>query len=371
VETTGEKVSKDRKVTMGKRIPMVVDGELKPLYKRPHSRSQQEAEEFFMRWVRLGSAEPPGHQRPEQGNPPGDLKTPPPDLSRQGEAGVTQDQGDSNEEDHRATERQYWEQQIRVTEQQVLYAKWMNVMTGINVILGLLIGGATLWIILGTLRVTLIQSRTALDALRSERPYISLGKADGTVAEYIPPSEGQEKGTILFYLQNSGPVAAPSFLVNVARRLSDSPFLPGQERDARHIQRVQLLREGTPVGGIFTVGSAIGANSVHVEMVDREWIPTVGEWQLIASGQPKNLFSLVGNFEYCDRWGEYYCEIFTVQYQPPPVSRFTATTLPCPSDFPPVYDPKERFQFPGYTVELLPRCRQPEERASPQGGRGR
>jgi hypothetical protein len=62
METTSEEVPETGEVNVGKRVSMIVDGKLKFLWRYPCSRSQREAEEFFMRWVRLGSVEPPTSQ---------------------------------------------------------------------------------------------------------------------------------------------------------------------------------------------------------------------------------------------------------------------------------------------------------------------
>lgn len=266
-------------------------------------------------------------------------------LSAERKALIPKNQPHTKEKQWRTDQKNYWERQINI-------AKWLNGITLIAAIVGL-VGLIFIW---ETLKATQNQARIALDQLRSQRPYMSLGKADGTIAEYIPPDEGKSKGTILLYFQNTGPVAATSFLVNVFNNLP----LKNVQKD-RHIERWRLLYKGWPSGKMMGSGATVGANSVYSEALNPNHVPPWEEWKLIEADQLENGFHIMGNLEYCDWWGDYHCEMFTVEYTPSPVNKFIATwNIECP--FWPPTDPNKGVSDPMFETKLLPRCKQPEER---------
>lgn len=196
------------------------------------------------------------------------------------------------------------------------------------------------------------QTQIALDTLHMQRPHISLGRADGEIAEYLPPGEGEEKGSIVLYFQNTGPVAATRFLTNISSSVSPDPT----QKKPQQIYRYNLLREGKRIYG-ETIGPTIGANSTHPVALDAQAVPTADQWALIQSGQRPEGFSVSGTFEYCDLWGEHHCEAFTAYYLLPPGNRFVRSYgMPCPTF--PLPDLREA---PGDEIEFLPRCKQPRE----------
>jgi hypothetical protein len=201
------------------------------------------------------------------------------------------------------------------------------------------------------------QAQIALDQLHSQRPYVSLGRADGIIAEYAPPAKGDKKGTVLLYFQNTGTSAATNFLTNAYSLLP-----PAEKGEQRHIYRARMFFKGKPAGVSFFMGDTVGAGSLRIETLDAKWVPTVDQWKQIAAGQWKAGFYISGNFEYCDAWGEYRCEMFTLKYAPAPVSKFIAnTSRECPNSFVPLPDPTELAKGEDYNAQLLPRCKQPEE----------
>lgn len=210
-------------------------------------------------------------------------------------------------------------------------------------------------------RENVATAKAALEA--NQRAYVSLGKADGTVAKYIPPSKGKNKGTISLYFQNTGPGPAVNFMVNAVRRLPKGhPLLTEQSKKERHIVRWQYWFKGKPFGKGFTPGFTMAASSTQEIPLDAMWTPTVKEWELINTGKVQDSLSISGNLEYCDRWGKYHCELFDINYKPSPVGFFTATSMQCPEGFPFLPDPKDLTRGDDYSATPLPPCEQPEER---------
>jgi hypothetical protein len=208
------------------------------------------------------------------------------------------------------------------------------------------------------------QAQTAIDTLHAQRPYVSVGREDGTVAEYKPPARGEKRGTVLLYFRNTGSVAATNFLVNVNRVLSqNSPLRPKQEQAWGHIERWRVLSEGKPDGGGFVMGATIGTNSTYVKVLPPDWTPSADEWELISVGKSEEGgFSMLGNLEYCDGWGKYHCEMFDIRYSPAPVGIFTARMWGCPSVLSAYRDLSAVVGDPKLTAIPLPRCEQPGER---------
>jgi len=72
---------------------------------------------------------------------------------------------------------------------------------------------------------------------------------------------------------------------------------------------------------------------------------------------PNGLFNIMGEYEYCDIFGRYYCESFGAQYKPAPIDDFIGgMRLPC------VIEPSVNARYyeqRGYK-EIQP-CEQPDE----------
>jgi hypothetical protein len=201
------------------------------------------------------------------------------------------------------------------------------------------------------------QSKVSTDALYSQRPYVSLGRADGTIVEYIPPQPGEREGMMLLYVQNTGPAPALSFLINVYSDLFSGP------RIYRHIVRYRQVDEQGKVAGYPIFPNAmIGSDSTHVVVVDPESVPYDDEWELIKSDKGRARFALRGNLEYCDQWGKYHCAEFEIHYQPSPVRRFVANSHECLPEFPSLLKESDIIHGENVRIKLLPRCEQPDER---------
>ena len=103
-----------------------------------------------------------------------------------------------------------------------------------------------------------------------QRPYVSLGNRDGTLAEYFPPAKGEGKGSISLYFQNAGNMDASHFMYHVRNKLfidvmpgriggfPPPPILPGTNYSA--------FTDGT--------GSVIGAHSILRVPVDPRAVPS-------------------------------------------------------------------------------------------------
>jgi hypothetical protein len=321
METRSEEVPESGKITMGRRIPIIVNGRREML------------------WEEVGQS------IEEQDGAADNFQNPTTNLPMETIMSVAQYQPTSEEEQHRAAERDYWKRQLRL-------AKWMNWVTGVASVAGI-IGLAFIY---GTLKATQDQTQAAIDALHSQRPYMSLGKADGVIAKYQPPVGEREKGTIELYFLNTGTAPATRFLVNAFSSLPTA-----EKIQERHLYRAKRFRDGKFIGWALMGGNTVGRDATRIEVLDAKSVPSPDEWRQVEDR--KLDFSIRGNFEYCDLWGKYTCEVFMLTYRPSDGGSFTIdASLPCPPSM--IAKPDLQGKDPSVYVEMLSECQQPQERTS-------
>jgi len=198
-----------------------------------------------------------------------------------------------------------------------------------------MIAALGVWAQYGTLDQTLQETRA--DFRASERPYVSMGRKDGSVGNFIVPSSPQ-KGGIAFYFHNSGHLPALRFNVQ--------PF-DGTHSEL-HMARIQDVKTGKI--RLLSGEKDILGDSDSVAIYDKSVPPEM--LKLIKSGQ--HPFSVKGMFEYCDDFGLYVCSYFETQYIADPLWAFNLIRLrECRYKNPPnsYLSPDEQFVRPCETPE--------------------
>jgi hypothetical protein len=293
--------------------------------------------------------------REDKDQPPNDPQIIPVYLSAHSDRTI-QHHPSTDEMQHRATERYYWQEQRRLAQELNNLTRTLNWITAKGTVVALtgLIG------LYYTFAETRRQANIAEQTLRAtQRPYVSLGKADGIIVEYAPPPEGERKGALLVFFQNNGVTPALSFLANV---YSWWPLAQSEIPD-RHIMRWRGVdKQGRGAGRPIYPNVTIGANSIQAVVIDQKWIPSHEEWELMKAGKLEHALTLGGNLEYCDQWGKLHCEMFNIRYEPPPVDRFVASTHECPPGFPPPVDKAKLGVGDDIEIIVSPPCEQPGER---------
>lgn len=208
-----------------------------------------------------------------------------------------------SEDEWRTVQKRMWEQQICVS-------KWLNWITAAAAGTGL--GG--LLILYWTLGATSTaanaaktQPQAAIDALHSQRANVTLGLASGSLADYVPPAG---TSNIILHFRNTGPQSAPNALINA---FSDLP--PNEKGEFHHLYRARAFYKGKPAGVVGFGGFSIGSESRYDYPLDPKWVPNVNQWHNIVSGK-YSPFRIDGTIEYCDSWGTWHCEDFSVEYNP-------------------------------------------------------
>ena len=184
----------------------------------------------------------------------------------------------------------------------------------------------------------MVESNASIEQnfIASERPYVSMGRRDGTVGNFIVPTDPGAKAGIMLYFHNSGHLPALRFNVSI------KPL---------HMVRVQNIASGgiTLIAGKKDIGGDSDAAAMFEQKVDRQ--------VAISAEKGTSRYRLEGFFEYCDDFGEYTCRDFEITYVTAPVDAFNLLAMnQCSYIYPP----------PGPGNRVLRPCETPEERDARQ-----
>jgi hypothetical protein len=193
----------------------------------------------------------------------------------------------------------------------------------------------------------------------SERPSVTLGRKDGTIADFTVPKDLSANRPIglKLYLQNGGRSPAlslniglgtsPLNLLAAGHGPSKQPFQP-QGGMFHHLVRSRSKdgKSSSDTGGI-----SIPPQSEYVHIIPNQF--SQEQWQRTLNGEIAPMVEVM--FDYCDEFGNYYCHWISLFYQGPPVNTFLELNdNDCANLY--YYPPVGTDQ-----VFLLP-CEQPKER---------
>jgi hypothetical protein len=205
-------------------------------------------------------------------------------------------------------------------------------------------------------------ARIVLRKMRKRRPEIVFGLSNGSVADYIPPTRGQQKGTILIHFRNTGDEPSPNTLFNAY-----SDLLPSDKGEIRHLLRYRAFYKGQPSGLVGGGGTDIASQAQYDLPLDQKWVPNPAQWRNIENRRQRyGGFRVQGTFEYCDQWGVWRCDTFFTSYDPN-LRKFVSTTMP-PMGCEYTTEAADYLAMGAdYRAEILPPCEQPDERAQHGG----
>jgi hypothetical protein len=195
----------------------------------------------------------------------------------------------------------------------------------------------------------------------SQRAYVTIGRKDGVVADFVTPKDPKQNAEILIYFQNTGRLPAKfawgtkaQFGANGARANYTGIIYTHPHRE--YMSRTREKSNGGTGdhgGGTIIAGdSVLVAKLGEISQKDLGALPASNAAGLVIAGM----------FEYCDELGNETLRWFILGYRPnAPVSSLSFTlvgidSLPAPSVPPPT---AER--------EYLPPCETPAEREKNQG----
>ncbi len=174
----------------------------------------------------------------------------------------------------------------------------------------------------------------------SERPYVSIGNRDGTIAELSWTKDS--KPTIRLYFFNAGRSPALNFTV--------SAMVWPEWQLPKHIERYKWTE-----GGQVHWNFSMGARDIPAESLDVETVYPSGQLPGYKFKDP-NILGAQGTYEYCDEFGGWHCQAFMVQYDWSLERFFVAMNNACED----THDTVPR------NATILPRCEQPGEDLFPE-----
>lgn len=206
---------------------------------------------------------------------------------------------------------------------------------------------------LATAQAAKKESQIALDNLHEQRARLTFGLADGRVAKYVRPTNGEKKGMIVLYFRNIGPKLAPKVLINAFSSLP-----PNNKGPMHHLSPYYSYHDGKLAGTHESLSVSVDAGTQYDFSLGQKWVPDPRQWTNIRAGRLH--FEIDGTFEYCDSWRNWRCETFSARYNSELakfVPAFTPDSFLCTYTTP---DPKSLTGgAPGVTVKFLPPCAQP------------
>jgi len=235
-------------------------------------------------------------------------------------------------QDRYKEEKNYWKRQIRVSK----CLNWITLATAVVGVSGLLY-----------LKWTLDQSREFFDA--TQRARVLLGNKDGKLAEF---RLGGKKPVIVLYFYNAGPTRAVDFAVRTSSNLAQPNEVSEPELNR------YLGSYGGRVKSTSQPTKPIAGNSKQVEYLGSQFTPSKEQLTEIRNGRR---YSIQGIYIYCDDFGRYSSEYFSIQYVPPPIDDFVLAVSYTP-DTSQISDPPKPNMMEGHTFTPLSRCEQLGER---------
>lgn len=182
----------------------------------------------------------------------------------------------------------------------------------------------------------------------SQRPYVSIGKRDGTIGAFVDPLDAKGKAAVVLYFHNGGNLPASGF--NVRLFVVPTPY-----RDY-HMAR---LRNRTMDLTVYLGGlKDIARDSDNTELFPNLY----SQADVMSARAGSKTIALNGFFEYCDAFGEYVCRDFTIGFDAPTNGFDLLSIKSCGGYEYPLVNP----QLPA-DLEYVSPCPNPNEQKREQG----
>ncbi len=179
----------------------------------------------------------------------------------------------------------------------------------------------------------------------SQRAYVTVGRKDGTVADFIIPKDPAMNVELVVYFQNSGHIPA-----KLAWGTTPMNFVLGNIKSTGinyiHPFKGMLRTKGTKTESRGESGESTIIAGDSVFAAEFGEIPQDRFAQFYAS---KATLLMMGNFEYCDSLGDLSTHIINIQYRSAPNNQLSFTLLD-DSEIPTLIPPSTP------DIEYLPPC---------------
>jgi hypothetical protein len=194
---------------------------------------------------------------------------------------------------------------------------WRMILEGVVVAVGIYVA----FIYSRQLTQMIESNRISREAfLTSQRPFITIGRKDGVLADFLMPDDPHNGAAIVIYFQNNGHLPAKfnwglTTDIAVVMPSADIPPIKATHPFGR-MTRTRSKKNGSinySTGAVMLGGDAMyvgDAASIPADTIDK----------LKHRGQT---IMINGAFEYCDALGNYSCREFNLYYQEFPIRRFS------------------------------------------------
>jgi hypothetical protein len=194
------------------------------------------------------------------------------------------------------------------------------------------------------------------------RPYVAVGGPSGEIAAFTTVSQGKQHVNVTFFNAGKTPATHLSVLLWSNIKNQSPPWITRTRFRDRNSGAIIVN------GGAEDVTLAAGAS--YAKPLSSDWEPSPSLLAEIEAGNSKKQFVVMGQLEYCDVFGKYRCDGFSLKYEPLPEPRFVERVpMECAPGIPQA--PKGGI-IGGIIVgktpdwERVPRCNQPDEQKQEQ-----
>lgn len=265
-------------------------------------------------------------------------------------------QPDPADETRHTEQSTYQEQQIQAT-------KRANLISGIAAgIAGVTLASLIIYacITYGQLGAMLESNKLTQQTLRvSQGAYVTIGRKDGVIADFVVPKNPNQNAEIVIYFQNSGHLPAKFVWGTMAAFLEAGGKKQSTGINYTHPFKGMITRtRDIKTGSIGEQGesSVIAGDSVFISTLG-----TISQKDLVEM-PANNMGNLIlGMFAYCDELGTYSVRSFGLRYRSNAPSSSLSFDLAEDSNFPILPLPKSTA-----TTEYLPPCETANEREQNQ-----
>jgi len=198
----------------------------------------------------------------------------------------------------------------------------------------------------------------------SQRAFVTIGRKDGTIADFVVPKDPKQNAEIILFFQNSGHLPAKFVWGTMAG------FLEAGSTNGSQIQYVHPYHGGLNRTSEGNSTGEQGESSIIAG--DSIFISTLGVISQKGLAElPKNApgIMILGMYEYCDELGDYFKRTFALRYRNNAPSNNLAFDLASDTPFPVFPYPHTvngvKYLFPCETIAEREQNQQTPKEAKP------
>ncbi|MGA7918324.1 MAG: hypothetical protein WCA38_01550 [Candidatus Acidiferrales bacterium] len=201
--------------------------------------------------------------------------------------------------------------------------KWAEATQLVSSVILAAVGIIALWIYYGQLEEMRSSTKAAKDAVDvadatlnvSQRAYVTVGRKDGVVADFVIPKDAKEHAEIVIYFQNTGRLPAKftwgllpgAFLLKGSKKQSSGisiaqPYSGGLPTRTRDVKTGSIGEQGASY--VIAGDSVFVGTGAFISQKDLAELP-INDMGLL----------ILGQYDYCDELGTRSSRMFGIQYR--------------------------------------------------------